>query len=61
MKEDEEEILKKLGFTEAKKSKEEILQKWKDTGLLERLTGDVKPNIATMLECCKQSKINDDK
>lgn len=61
MKEDEEEILKKLGFTETKKLREEIIQKWKDIGLLEGLTGNVKPNIAKMFECCKQSKINDDK
>lgn len=48
-----------------KKRREEIIQKWIDSGLLDKLavpgTNPKKKNMAELLECCASKMINDKK
>ena len=41
------------------KIREEIIKKWKESGLLDGLHGQIKPEVAKLYECCKKTVINE--
>lgn len=58
----EEEIKDKENHSSKKElsQQEEIYKKWKDTGLLDGLRGNLKESISKMYECCTSNLLTGD-
>lgn len=54
-------ILSRGTMEDKEKLREEVIKKWKESGLLDGLKGPLKQNIAELYECCKTSKIEEGK
>jgi signal transduction protein with GAF and PtsI domain len=52
--------MEEITLKQLREIREATIKRWKESGLLDGLTGNIKENVASMFECCPSYIINED-